>query len=342
MTVKQHKYFPRQLTFAKETSTLDVVFMHDKVEDFTSTSIHTIWSKTATGKVFPRVVECQKQHTFGDIRTSTECVLCNAEAHTKMYTKYYPNQARSYAWVIDKTSEAGSRLKWIELPYSLEKAIKEQLQFYPGVPLNQLPFKLVKTVEVADNGSKRTSYAAGIVGGALAPYDMLAYAREHGMENGFTPLVGPRGIAPIEQVTDVNELAKLSTEIVDNFNEFAARQGYTQVPPLGGVATPTNPTAVTPPTQVANPITQPQVVPQPTPQVAPSVTTTNPPLQTPPLGTAPTGMAQTQPIETANEQPVTQPLQGANPFPQQGEVFQTNAPEGDIPKLDITNDDLPF
>lgn len=325
MTVKQHKYFPRQLTFAKETSTLDVVFMHDKVEDFTSTSIHTIWSKTATGKVFPRVVECQKQHTFGDIRTSTECVLCNAEAHTKMHTKYYPNQARSYAWVIDKTSEAGSRLKWIELPYSLEKAIKEQLQFYPGVPLNQLPFKLVKTVEVADNGSKRTSYAAGIVGGALAPYNILAYAREHGMENGFTPLVGPRGTAPIEQVTDVNELAKLSTEIIDNFNEFAARQGYTQVPPFGGVSTPTNPTVVTPTTQVVDPL----------PQATPTT-------QAPTLGTAPTGMAQTQPIETANEQPITQPLQGANPFPQQGEVFQTNAPEGDIPKLDITNDDLPF
>ena len=166
MTVKQNKYYPRQLTFGRETSVVDVVFMYNSPEEFHKTSVHTVWSKTQNGKTFPRSVECHKQHTFGDIRTGTACPLCEADKHIreKSGATYYPNTTRSYAWVIDTSENAqpGSRLMWMEIPYSLEQAIANQMLMQPGVPLYQLSFKLFKTVEAQANNRNKTTYTAGL------------------------------------------------------------------------------------------------------------------------------------------------------------------------------------
>lgn len=373
MTVKQQKYYPRNLMFGKGTSMLDVVFMHDSPEDFLQTSVHTVWSKSASGKTFPRSVECQKQHTFGDIRGETPCAICEAEQHVKVTTggQYYPNQARAYAWVIDKNAEAGNRLKWIEIPYSLEQAISQQMLMQPGIPLSQLPIKLIKTVEAQGNRNK-TTYSAGISGAVLDPYDRLVFAREHGMQS-FPSIVGPKGVSPVERVTDPTELGNIQAQIVTNYNEFAAKNGYTQAPlmqttqpvqqpvqqPAPGTAQPQFTGA---PVGAASQFTgapvgaadlnvqqtqQPTVqaenpFPQATPQVAPPVSQTAPEVQTPPLGTSPAGAAQTQPVGTATEQPVTQALQGQNPFPQQGQVFEQVEETDEMPILDIANTDLPF
>lgn len=391
MTVKQNKYYPRQLTFGRETSVVDVVFMYNSPEEFHKTSVHTVWSKTQNGKTFPRSVECHKQHTFGDIREATPCAICEAEQHVKVTTggQYYPNQARAYAWVIDKNAEAGNRLKWIEIPYTLEQAISQQMLMQPGIPLSQLPIKLIKTVEAQGNRNK-TTYSAGISGAVLDPYDRLVFAREHGMQS-FPSIVGPKGVSPVEQVTSPTELGNIQAQIVTNYNEFAAKQGYPQAPMMQTVQQPEpiapaynpaySPAAVNPgyavnggqaqspqftgaqvgaaspftgvPSQVQEPapgnwapgggeipIAQPEPVStvqqeNPFPQVATET-------QTPPLGNAPAGAAQTQPIGTATEQPVTQPLQGQNPFPQQGQVFTQVEEVDEMPTLDITSDDLPF
>lgn len=354
MTVKQQKYYPRNLMFGKGTSMLDVVFMHDSPEDFLQTSVHTVWSKSASGKTFPRSVECQKQHTFGDIREATPCAICEAEQHVKVTTggQYYPNQARAYAWVIDKNAEAGNRLKWIEIPYSLEQAISQQMLMQPGIPLSQLPIKLIKTVEAQGNRNK-TTYSAGISGAVLDPYDRLVFAREHGMQS-FPSIVGPKGVSPVEQVTSPTELGNIQAQIVTNYNEFAAKQGYPQAPMMQTQATQQQ----QPTQQFQQPAGAPTGVPAGINQGnAVNQGNAAPTFNTPPAGqnqfqqpaaqphftaqpVEPVTQPDTQPEPTA--QPVTQPLQGQNPFPQQGQVFEQVEEVDEMPTLDIASDDLPF